>query len=92
MSNAPEAFMTLRNEFARSLAVINVSSYILGIGDRHLENLLMDTEMATMVGIDFGYAFGIATSTLPVPEVSFFLFVKLMISVFMFVCRFSHSD
>ena len=42
-------------------------SYILGIGDRHLENFLLDQCDGTVVGIDFGLAFGSGLG-LPAPE------------------------
>ena len=32
-----------RGGFARSLATLNACSYVLGIGDRHLDNFLLDT-------------------------------------------------
>ena len=38
-----------------------VIHYILGIGDRHLSNTLLDTTTGGVVGIDFGHAFGSAT-------------------------------
>jgi hypothetical protein len=38
----PEAFLTLRTQFANSVAVLSVCSYLLGIGDRHLDNFLLD--------------------------------------------------
>ncbi len=33
----------LRGGFARSLATLNACTYVLGIGDRHLDNFLLDT-------------------------------------------------
>lgn len=36
-------FELVRRGFARSLATLNACSYILGIGDRHLDNFLLDT-------------------------------------------------
>ncbi|KAG0050163.1 hypothetical protein BGZ83_005055 [Gryganskiella cystojenkinii] len=68
LAASPEAFLMLRSEFAKSLAAINVCSYILGIGDRHLENFLIDKSSGCMIPIDFGHAFGSATEVLPVPE------------------------
>jgi DNA-dependent protein kinase catalytic subunit len=41
---------------------------LLGIGDRHLSNTLVSVKDGQCVGIDFGYAFGVATQFLPVPE------------------------
>ena len=38
----PEAFLHLRRQYARSLAAFNICSYVLGIGDRHLDNFLLD--------------------------------------------------
>ncbi|CAN0062863.1 unnamed protein product, partial [Hapterophycus canaliculatus] len=68
MAPSPEAFLTCRRGFARSLATLNACSYVLGIGDRHLDNFLLDTSTGTVVGIDFGAAFGVGTTELPVPE------------------------
>ena len=42
-------------------------SYVLGIGDRHLENFLVDQTTGAVIPIDFGMAFGQGAS-LPVPE------------------------
>ncbi|CAM9645410.1 unnamed protein product [Heterosigma akashiwo] len=68
MAPSAEAFLTLRTDYAKSLAMICVSGYILGIGDRHLDNFLLDLTSGQLIGIDFGYAFGIGASHLPVPE------------------------
>ena len=38
-----------------------IAQYILGIGDRHLSNTLIDRKTGGVVGIDFGHAFGTAT-------------------------------
>ncbi|KAF9205542.1 hypothetical protein BGZ49_003876 [Haplosporangium sp. Z 27] len=70
LAASPEAFLMLRAEFAKSLAAINVCSYILGIGDRHLENFLLDMSNGCLIPIDFGHAFGSATEVLPVPELA----------------------
>ncbi|KAF9390467.1 hypothetical protein CPB97_009177 [Podila verticillata] len=70
LAASPEAFLMLRSEFAKSLAAINVCSYILGIGDRHLENFLLDMSTGCLIPIDFGHAFGSATEVLPVPELA----------------------
>ncbi|GFQ67398.1 DNA-dependent protein kinase catalytic subunit [Trichonephila clavata] len=68
LSSSPEAFMLLRNKFAQSHAVICLSQWVLGIGDRHLGNFLIDKSTGFEVGIDFGHAFGSATQFLPIPE------------------------
>ncbi|XP_043921659.1 DNA-dependent protein kinase catalytic subunit [Protopterus annectens] len=68
MSTTPEAFLALRSHFASSHALMCVSHWLLGIGDRHLSNFMINMETGGMVGIDFGHAFGSATQFLPVPE------------------------
>lgn len=61
MSTTPEAFLSLRSHFASSHALLCVSHWLLGIGDRHLSNFMINTETGGMIGIDFGHAFGSAT-------------------------------
>lgn len=68
LSTSPEAYLILRDTFARSLAVFSICSYIIGIGDRHLDNFLINLKSGAIVGIDFGHAFGTATQFLPIPE------------------------
>eukprot|EP01130_Rhizamoeba_saxonica_P012697 TRINITY_DN5387_c0_g1_i1.p1 TRINITY_DN5387_c0_g1~~TRINITY_DN5387_c0_g1_i1.p1 ORF type:complete len:406 (+),score=94.50 TRINITY_DN5387_c0_g1_i1:34-1218(+) len=68
LSASPESFFTLRMTFARSLAAFSMGSYVIGIGDRHLDNFLLDLSNGQVIGIDFGHAFGTATQILPIPE------------------------
>ncbi|KAK1884702.1 DNA-dependent protein kinase catalytic subunit [Dissostichus eleginoides] len=82
MCNSPEAFLSLRSHFISSHALLCVSHWILGIGDRHLSNFMINVETGGMIGIDFGHAFGSATQFLSVPELMPFRltqqFVNLM--------------
>uniref|UniRef100_A0A3P9H2R7 DNA-dependent protein kinase catalytic subunit n=1 Tax=Oryzias latipes TaxID=8090 RepID=A0A3P9H2R7_ORYLA len=82
MCNSPEAFLSLRSHFISSHALLCVSHWILGIGDRHLSNFMVNVETGGMIGIDFGHAFGSATQFLLVPELMPFRltqqFVNLM--------------
>jgi DNA-dependent protein kinase catalytic subunit len=67
-SSSAESFVLMRDTFSRSLATNSIFGYILGIGDRHLDNLLIDMQGGNIVQIDFGVCFGIGASVLPVPE------------------------
>ncbi|GFR71479.1 DNA-dependent protein kinase catalytic subunit [Elysia marginata] len=68
LSSSPEAFYVLRSTLLRSHSVVCICQYLLGIGDRHLSNFMVNLKTGHMVGIDFGHAFGSATQFLPVPE------------------------
>lgn len=61
LSTSPEAFHFLRCEMLTSHAVLCICHYLLGIGDRHLSNFMVNRRTGHMVGIDFGHAFGSAT-------------------------------
>ena len=63
----PEAFLSIKNNFIKSYGTFAICSYILGIGDRHLENFLIDVTDGEVLGIDFGIAFGSGVQ-LGVPE------------------------
>lgn len=61
LSSSPEAFLTLRSHFVHTWASSSMCQYVLGIGDRHLSNYMVDMESGGVIGIDFGHAFGTAT-------------------------------
>lgn len=81
MSAGPEAFLALRSHFASSHALMCISHWILGIGDRHLNNFMVNMETGGMIGIDFGHAFGSATQFLPVPELMPFRLTRQFINL-----------
>ncbi|XP_051572291.1 DNA-dependent protein kinase catalytic subunit-like isoform X3 [Myxocyprinus asiaticus] len=81
MSTTPEAFLSLRSHFISTHAVLCISHWILGIGDRHLSNFMINTETGGMIGIDFGHAFGSATQFLPVPELMPFRLTRQFVNL-----------
>ena len=56
-TNRQESVDTIRDRFLHSLVCSTVLAYVLGVGDRHLENILI-TDRAELVHIDFEYMFG----------------------------------
>ena len=56
--STPEEILNVRINFMRKYAVLCIAGYILGIGDRHLENYLIDIYSSNLYAIDFGISFG----------------------------------
>ncbi|KAJ2863464.1 hypothetical protein GGH94_003589 [Coemansia aciculifera] len=56
-----------RETYIRSAAVSSIAGWVLGIGDRHLQNILVDKATAELVHIDLGIAFDMG-KLLPIPE------------------------
>lgn len=67
-AGSAEAFIMMRQAFAASLASTSICGYVAGVGDRHLDNILLDFSTGELIHIDFGYVFGTATLALPIPE------------------------
>ncbi|XP_015748747.1 PREDICTED: DNA-dependent protein kinase catalytic subunit-like [Acropora digitifera] len=81
LAASPEAFLILRSHFAKTHSCLSICQYILGIGDRHLSNFMVDMETGEMIGIDFGHAFGSATQFLRVPELMPFRLTRQFINL-----------
>ena len=63
-----ETWLTRRTNYAQSLAVMSVVGYILGLGDRHPNNLMMDRQNGKIIHIDYGDCFEIAKFRKRFPE------------------------
>ncbi|XP_015117607.1 serine-protein kinase ATM [Diachasma alloeum] len=64
---SPETWFERRMAYVRSVATTSMVGYILGLGDRHFSNILIDQTTAEIVHIDFGIAFE-QGKVLPIPE------------------------
>lgn len=53
----PALWYRRRLHYTRSAAAASIVGYVLGIGDRHATNILLDEATAGIVHIDFGYTF-----------------------------------
>jgi len=56
-SQSPIEWFYKRLAYVRSVAVNSMVGHILGLGDRHLQNMLLDKSSAEIIQIDFGVAF-----------------------------------
>ena len=54
---APSAWFDARLAFTRSNAVMSMIGMAVGLGDRHLENILVDSTTGSVMHVDFGCLF-----------------------------------
>lgn len=62
-SRNSEAWLDRRTNYTRSLAVMSMVGYILGLGDRHPSNLMLHRVTGKVVHIDFGDCFEVRLYT-----------------------------
>ncbi|CCL98247.1 uncharacterized protein FIBRA_00241 [Fibroporia radiculosa] len=63
----PTAWLASRMAYSRTAAVMSMVGFILGLGDRHCENILLDTMNGDVVHVDFNCLFE-KGKTLETPE------------------------
>jgi FKBP12-rapamycin complex-associated protein len=79
-SRSSESWLERRTTYTRSLAVSSASGYILGLGDRHPSNLLLDRMSGQVVHIDFGDCFEIACVRPKFPEKVPFRLTRMLVN------------
>lgn len=64
-------WFSTRLNYSRTVAVTSIAGHILGLGDRHVRNILLDELTGEVIHIDLGIAFEQVGQILPsVPEVN----------------------
>lgn len=79
-SRNSEAWLDRRTNYTRSLAVMSMVGYILGLGDRHPSNLMLDRFTGKVVHIDFGDCFEVAMHREKFPERIPFRLTRMLIN------------
>eukprot|EP00923_Selenidium_pygospionis_P050737 GHVN01087849.1.p1 GENE.GHVN01087849.1~~GHVN01087849.1.p1 ORF type:complete len:1286 (-),score=105.50 GHVN01087849.1:462-4319(-) len=63
----PHEWLSARRRYTTTTAIASIIGYIVGLGDRHTENILFDMATAETIHVDFNCLFD-RGATLPIPE------------------------
>lgn len=85
-SPSSEVWFERRTNYTRSLAVMSMVGYILGLGDRHPSNIMLDRVTGKFLHIDFGDCFEVAVTRDKFPEKIPFRLTRMLINA-MEVCK-----
>ncbi|KAI9026899.1 armadillo-type protein [Hyaloraphidium curvatum] len=79
-SRNSEAWLDRRTNYTRSLAVMSMVGYVLGLGDRHPSNLMLHRYSGKVIHIDFGDCFEVAMHREKFPEKIPFRLTRMLIN------------
>jgi FKBP12-rapamycin complex-associated protein len=68
-----------RLTYTTSLAMTSMAGYILGLGDRHISNIMMNNRSGKLIHIDFGDCFEVAQGRSSFPEKVPFRLTRIMV-------------
>ncbi|KAJ9091940.1 hypothetical protein QFC20_007506 [Naganishia adeliensis] len=57
MSNDPVSWYAMRLKYARSVAVGSIAGHLVGLGDRHCSNIMVNDKTGEILHVDLGIAF-----------------------------------
>ena len=78
-SKNAEDWLERRTNYSRSMAVMSIVGYILGLGDRHPSNIMLDRISGKVIHIDFGDCFEVAMKREKFPEKVPFRLTRMLI-------------
>ena len=79
-SENSESWLQRRATYTRSLAVMSMVGYVLGLGDRHPSNLMLDRKTGKVLHIDFGDCFEVAMQREKFPEKVPFRLTRMLVN------------
>eukprot|EP01132_Coremiostelium_polycephalum_P002833 gene2833-3519_t len=79
-SKNSEVWLERRTNYTRSLAVMSMVGYILGLGDRHPNNLMLERYTGGILHIDYGDCFEVAMHREKYPEKIPFRLTRMLIN------------
>ena len=78
-SQNSEIWLSKRTNYTRSVAITSMAGYILGLGDRHPNNLMIDRVSGKVVHIDFGDCWEVCQTRSKFPESVPFRLTRMMV-------------
>jgi FKBP12-rapamycin complex-associated protein len=78
-SRSSEVWLERRTNYTRSLAVMSMVGYILGLGDRHPSNLMLHRYSGKILHIDFGDCFEASMNREKFPEKVPFRLTRMLV-------------
>ena len=78
-SVSSESWIIRRGTYTKSLAVMSVVGYVLGLGDRHPSNLMLERSSCNILHIDFGDCFEVAMHRDKFPEKIPFRLTRMLV-------------
>lgn len=81
-ANSPnsEIWLERRTTYIRTLATMSIVGYILGLGDRHPSNIMLQRKTGKIVHIDFGDCFEVAMKREKQPERVPFRLTRMLVN------------
>jgi FKBP12-rapamycin complex-associated protein len=79
-STSSEMWLGRRTNYTKSAAVTSIAGYILGLGDRHPNNLMIDKQTGRIVHIDFGDCWDVCQTRKKFPENVPFRLTRMMVN------------
>ena len=74
-----EVWLERRSQFTRSIALMSMVGYVLGLGDRHPSNLMLERGTGKVLHIDFGDCFEVAALRDNFPEKVPFRLTRMLV-------------
>jgi serine/threonine-protein kinase mTOR len=78
-SSSSEVWLERRTNYTRSLALMSMVGYVLGLGDRHPSNLMLNRYTGKVSHIDFGDCFEVAQQREKYPEKVPFRLTRMLV-------------